>query len=124
MKYLRVFENDAEYQAFKGGGAYIEPHIVGVKNGNNIPVLKFKEKEKKIITFYVNTDNNLFQCEEGITWFDFIEKGLNNSFYIYDNMVYYSPITYLMYSDGNRVYSHDKIIENYIYESLLSTNPT
>ena len=27
MKYIKLFKNDAEYQAFKGGGDYITPNL-------------------------------------------------------------------------------------------------
>ena len=43
MKYLRLFNNDADYQAFIVGGDYIEPHIVGVNNNLDKPSLKFKK---------------------------------------------------------------------------------
>ena len=45
MKYLRLFDNDAEYQSFLGGEYYVEPHIVGIKNNTNKPSLNFKEKK-------------------------------------------------------------------------------
>jgi hypothetical protein len=74
MKYLKLFNNDTEYQQFIDGEDYIEHHIVGVKTNQNTPSLKFKEKVE-LINFYLY--NIKYQCEEGMTWRDFVNSKYN-----------------------------------------------
>jgi hypothetical protein len=74
MKYLKLFNNDTEYQQFIDGEDYIEHHIVGVKTNQNTPSLKFKEKVE-LINFYLY--NIKYQCEEGMTWREWINSPYN-----------------------------------------------
>ena len=43
MKYLRKFSSEAEYQAFMGGGDYVEPHVVSVNIGTVKPSMRYKK---------------------------------------------------------------------------------
>jgi hypothetical protein len=45
MKYLRVFNNDTEYQQFKGGGDYITPNVCLNRETKGI-IVQPKEKPK------------------------------------------------------------------------------
>jgi hypothetical protein len=50
MKYLKLFEEKTGYDSFVGGEDYIEPHVAVIQNGSNEPIVKYKEKEKEILT--------------------------------------------------------------------------
>jgi hypothetical protein len=131
MKYLRLFNNDADYQAFIGGGDYIEPHIVGVNNNSDKPTLKFKkETVKKIITFYlgsIDRDKNIvinttYQCEEGMTFYDFVKQGLDTNERLFNTNIEYVNKDYSVMNsiglytlNGEYIYYRDIIIDNAYY---------
>jgi hypothetical protein len=88
MKYLKVFDNNNEYQQFIGGEDYIEPHILVVKNGDNESVLHFKDNVKNILTFTVGKQK--YNFEDGMTWEEFINSKYNVGYFsINGKYVYY-----------------------------------
>ena len=52
MKYLRLFETDADYQSFIGGGGtdYIEPHIALLRGSKTCHYKKYFLNLKKVYT--------------------------------------------------------------------------
>lgn len=66
MKYLKIFQTNADYQTFKSSSEYVAPNISVIENDHTI----FYEpiKPPTLITFtIVGTE---FQAEEGMTFYD------------------------------------------------------
>ena len=54
MKYLKRLKSENEYNAFLGGGEYIEPHVVTIEENAKV-FLKKAESKKKINTVRIAT---------------------------------------------------------------------
>ena len=78
MKYIRRFENESDYQAFKGGGDWITPNVVYVNENSNLYLQPYEESGggSNLITFTV--DGTEYQAEEGMTWGDFYNSDYND----------------------------------------------
>ena len=103
MKYLRVFNNDAEYKQFKGGGDYITPNVCLNRETNGIkceayippppPVqtsneIWYTSTDGNIVTPYyedifdANIVSNIYENGKGIITFDGPVTSIgNNAFY-------------------------------------------
>lgn len=78
MKYLRKFQTNADYQAYKGGGDWVTPNVSLITGDNNI-VYEPSDNTISLITFTIFEDGDgftkQFTAEEGMTWEEWINSG-------------------------------------------------
>ena len=67
MKYLRKFQTNADYQAFKNSSDYVTP-VVSIITDNDTVVFEPLVGSAALFTFTVN--GNEYQAEEGMTFYD------------------------------------------------------
>lgn len=83
MKYLKLFDNETGYEEFVNSNDYVTPNICAVKDGSGgvLKDLVFfnREEEVNLISFYI--DGTPFQCEEGMTWQDWVNSDYNTGEY-------------------------------------------
>jgi hypothetical protein len=114
MKYLKKFQTNADYQAFKSSSEYVEPNLSAIENDNTI----FYEPVKPtLITFTIS--NIEYQAEEGMTWEEWCNSEYNkNGFYIKNSAPYAQNGITVLFKNNSIVYSYDTIIEaEYIIQS-------
>jgi hypothetical protein len=119
MKYIKLFKNDAEYQAFKGGD-YITPNLC-LNSETWETKCEPKEEEVNLITFTIDgstvgSSAIEYQAEKGMTWGEWVnsEYNVNGRFFInlddsiFDGMFFIGDEEYY-------VFAPDIIQENYNY---------
>lgn len=83
MKYIKLFDNETGYEEFVNSNNYVTPNICAVKDGSGgvMKDLVFfnREEEVNLITFSI--DGTPFQCEEGMTWQDWVNSDYNTGEY-------------------------------------------
>ena len=78
MKYIKLFKNDAEYQAFKGGGDYITPNLC--LNSETWETKCEPEKEISLFPMYLTTlqgsgyERNRATDEQSLVLLDYFNK--------------------------------------------------
>jgi hypothetical protein len=72
MKYLKKFQTDADYQAFKGSDDWVTPNVSVIEETSE---LAYNPYTKKIITFIAS--NLTLQAEEGMTWIEWVNSKYN-----------------------------------------------
>lgn len=74
MKYLKKFQTNADYQAFKSSNDYITPNVSVITKDDTIVFEPFVVPAA-VFTFTVN--GNQYQAEEGMTWQQFVDSEYN-----------------------------------------------
>lgn len=74
MKYLRKFQTNADYQAYKGGGDWVTPNVSLITGDNNI-VYEPLASAVSLITFTIYSVE--YQAEEGMTWGEWVDSEYN-----------------------------------------------
>ena len=124
MKHLKLFNNESEYQSFTESADYVTPNVCAVKDGQGGVKKDFvffnpEEINVNLITFYVV--DTAYQCEEGMTWEDFVNSEYNSEglFQInnYNNIEYSQKIIVLNHV---MVFNTDTILNGNIYEFYSS----
>jgi cell division protein YceG involved in septum cleavage len=86
MKYIKKFQTDTDYQAFKVGDDWITPNISVIEekvSSNNNDYIMFNEVEI-ISTFTVSVNSvssvieGPYKFKEGMTWNEFLNSKYNN----------------------------------------------
>lgn len=65
MKYLKKFQTNSDYQAFKGSSDWITPNLSAIEHNDTVFYEKFTPP---ILTFTINGTE--YQAEEGMTFYD------------------------------------------------------
>lgn len=90
MKYLKKFQTNADYQAFKNSSDYITPNISVIKenvSGNDFNIMF--EPFVGTVSLIIFTINDVgHQAEEGMTWQEWCDSEYN---------------TYGVYCSGNNI---------------------
>lgn len=135
MKYLRVFNNDAEYQQFKDGDEYITPNVCLNKETNGIKIVEYDfedgEDNSSLITFSIESPNPEFpllerQAESGMTWEEWVHSNYNLMYediyqhfetFSHNSVVIHYEESWRICYDRNNTYvgKEDIIIPNYRY---------
>lgn len=125
MKHLKLFNNESEYQSFTESADYVTPNVCAVKDGQGGVKKDFvffnpeEEINVNLITFYV-VDTS-YQCEEGMTWEEFVNSEYNSEglFQInnYNSIEYNQKIIVLNHV---MVFNTDTILNGNIYEFYSS----
>ena len=124
MKHLKLFDNETEYQSFTESADYVTPNVCAVKDGQGGVKKDFvffnpEEINVNLITFYVV--DTAYQCEEGMTWEEFVNSEYNSEglFQInnYNNIEYNQKIIVL---NDVMVFNTDTILNGNIYEFYSS----
>mgnify|MGYP003452310931 CR=1 FL=1 len=125
MKHLKLFNNESEYQSFTESADYVTPNVCAVKDGQGSVKKDFvffnpeEEINVNLITFYV-VDTS-YQCEEGMTWEEFV-----NSEYNSEGLFQINNYNYIEYNQKIIVLNHvmvfntDTILNGNIYEFYSS----
>ena len=123
MKYLRRFTKNSDYQAFLGGGDYIEPHVAMIEN-NGTPIVFFKDDGPIMISFTI--EDKIYQAEDGMTWGQWINSKYNDGSVTSPNLQSEWAVVMqnnIVITKGGVLYQYTKdIIENgynYIYEIVV-----
>ena len=113
MKYLKKFQTNADYQAFKGTDDWITPNVTLITGDNNIVFESF------INTIIFTIGGTEYQAEEGMTWEEWCNSEYNkNGFYIKDSKPYAQNGITVIFKNYAVVHSYDIIIEaEYIIQS-------
>lgn len=117
MKYLKLFDNETGYEEFVNSNDYVTPNICAVKDGSGEVDLVFfnREEDVNLITFYVG--GTAYQCEEGMTWEEFVSSNYNvGSFYL-DKFGLVYDINGNGINYGDREYSTYVIVANRSYDA-------
>lgn len=126
MKYIKLFDNETGYEEFVNSNNYVTPNICAVKDGSGgvMKDLVFfnREEEVNLITFSI--DGTPFQCEEGMTWQDWVNSDYNtgeykiieNQFLLGTYIIVTNPSTGF---DGYGVYNTDYVKD---YELISEIN--
>ena len=128
MKYIKLFNNDAEYQAFRGGGEYITPNLC---LNSETWETKCEPKEEVVsneITFIVgiNTswpepgeieaDEKIYTAVEGMSFGEFINSKYNiDNWYVNKHEQIITHHNSVLRYEGRSVYSSDIILNNVHY---------
>lgn len=117
MKYIKRFETNADYQAFKSSDDYLTPNLCAIEDIDDVVY------QKLILPTFTIYNTNLGQTYtysfvDGMTWSEFIESEYNtdNMFFVYD------------YSNDRKYVAHDKSsatskgIEDMIEPSITISN--
>lgn len=125
MKHLKLFNNESEYQSFTESADYVTPNVCAVKDGQGGVKKDFvffnpeEEINVNLITFYIG--DTPYQCEEGMTWEEFVNSEYNTEglFQInnYNNIEYNQKIIVLNHV---MVFNTDIILNGNIYEFYSS----
>lgn len=124
MKHLKLFNNESEYQSFTESADYVTPNVCAVKDGQggvkkDFVFFNTEEINVNLITFYVV--DTAYQCEEGMTWEEFVNSEYNSEglFQInnYNNIEYNQKIIVL---NDVMVFNTDTILNGNIYEFYSS----
>ena len=117
MKYLKLFEEKADYDSFVGGGEYIEPHVALIRREDSVVYKPYIPPP--LITFYINAWE--LTAVEGMTFEEWVnsENNINPNTGVKHWVIvdgYFKDIIGQSYSyDGtfeNLVKGNDIIIEN------------
>ena len=124
MKHLKLFNNESEYQSFTESADYVTPNVCAVKDGQGGVKKDFvffnpEEINVNLITFYVV--DTAYQCEEGMTWEEFINSEYNSEelFQISNIHVMYNQVKTIVLNNVE-VYNTDIILNGNIYEFYSS----
>lgn len=125
MKHLKLFNNESEYQSFTESADYVTPNVCAVKDGQGGVKKDFvffnpeEEINVNLITFYV-VDTS-YQCEEGMTWEEFVNSEYNSEglFQISGNYVKYNQVKDLVLNHV-MAFNTDTILNGNIYEFYSS----
>lgn len=118
MEYIRIFNNDSEYQQFKDGDDYITPNICLDREINGIKCKPYTPPVV-LITFTINGTE--YQAEEGMIWVDWCDSKYNSiGLYATDGISYNSLLQNaygMLYSvtQNNVVRPSEKINKEDIY---------
>lgn len=116
MKYIKRFETNADYQAFKSSDDYLTPNLCAIEDIDDVVY------QKLILPTFTIYNTNLGQTYtysfvDGMTWREFIESEYNtdNMFfaYIYSGTEYVAHDRYSVISKG---------IEDMIEPSITISN--
>lgn len=72
MKYLKKFQTNADYQAFKNSSDWVTPNISVIKenvSGNDFNIV-FEPFASPAALFTFTVNGNEYQAEEGMTFYD------------------------------------------------------
>lgn len=117
MKHLKLFNNESEYQSFTESADYITPNICAVKDGQGGVKKDFvffnPEEEINLITFYIG--DTPYQCEEGMTWEEFVNSEYNSEgiFQLDYDCVNYNQGQIRF--ENTAAHNTDTILNEYIY---------
>lgn len=118
MKYLKLFETEAEYTQFKDSEQFITPNVSYIENSDVVMYNPYVAPVS-LIEFTINGAS--YQAEEGMTWQEFVESSYNDGNVIYDAQ--YHSISYSgnpIFNNGINVH-HDAVIisgTDYISEEV------
>lgn len=128
MKYIKLFDNETGYEEFVNSNNYVTPNICAVKDGQGGVKKDFvffnpeEEVNINLISFYI--DGTPFQCEEGMTWQDWVNSDYNTGEYkIIEYCLHLG--TYIVvtnsssYGEGYGVYNTDNVKD---YELISEIN--
>lgn len=82
MKYLKLFETEAEYTQFKNSEDYVLPNVSYVDNSN---VVMYNPNAASVSLIEFTICGTPYQAEEGMTWQEFVESSYNDGNVVINN---------------------------------------